>query len=137
MTLAAQTVAEAVRARIGVSAYTSHPQPFDESELPAWRVEYEPETTEFATLAGGIVQHKLPLRLKGYARSVTDLPAALNAMAATALPLVFAAPVPYGLEPDGEITREMASQGEAAVGVIDIPVRAMYFTATTAPETIL
>lgn len=135
--LAAETVAEAVRARIGATAYTRHPHPFDESDLPAWRVEYETEPTEFATLAGNIVQHKLPLRLKGYARSATDIPGALNAMAATALPLVFAAPVPYGLQPDGEITREMSAEGEAAIGVIDIPVLAIYFTATTAPETIL
>lgn len=135
--LAAQTVAEAVRARIGATAHTDHPHPFDEAELPAWRVLYEIEEHESVTLAGTTVQHRLPLRLQGFAHSVTDPMGALNAIAATALPLVFAAPVPYGLEPAGEITRELQAEGQAAVGVIEIPLRAIFFTAITAPETIL
>lgn len=137
MTLAAETVAEAVRTRIGVTAHTDHPHPFDASELPAWRVLYEQEQHEAATLAGTTVQHRLPLKLQGIARNTTDAMSAMNAMAATALPLVFAPPIPYGLEPDGEITRELQGEGQAAVGVIEIPIRATYFTAITAPETIL
>ncbi len=137
MALAAQTVAEAVRSRIGVTAHTNHAHPFDESELPAWRVVYDPEETEAATLTGTTVQHRLPLRLQGVARNTADVMDALNDMAAAALPLVFAPPVPYGLEPDGEITRQLQAEGQAAVGVIEIPIRATYFTAITAPETIL
>lgn len=137
MPIAAETVAEAVRTRIGVTAHTDHPHPFDESELPAWRVTYEVEEHEAATLAGTTVQHRLPLRLQGVVRNTSDAMGALNALAATALPLVFAAPIPYGLEPDGEITRDLQGDGQAAVGVIEIPLRATYFTAITAPETIL
>lgn len=137
MTLAAETVAEAVRTRIGATAFTDHPHPFDASELPAWRVTYDAEQHEAATLAGTIVQHRLPIRLQGFARNTGDALGALNAMAATALPLVFAAPIPYGLEPDGEITRELQGEGQAAFGVIDIPIRATFFTGITTPETIL
>lgn len=137
MTLAAETVAEAVRARIGASAHTDHPQPFDESELPAWRVTYDMEQHEAATLAGTTVQHRLPIKLQGIARDTGDALGALNAMAATALPLVFAPPIPYGLEPAGEIVRELQGDGQAAVGVIEIPLLAHFFTAITAPETIL
>lgn len=137
MPLAAQTVAETIRARIGATAFTDHPHPFAEGELPAWRVEVTEEEHELATLNGGTVLHRTEIRLKGVARAVDGLDAALNAMASTALPLVLASPVPYGIEPAGEITREFASEGEAAVGLIDIPLRATYFTATNDPNTIL
>jgi len=137
MALAAQQVAEAVRSRIGPTAYTDHPHPFAEAELPAWRVVYEGELTEGATMDGTVVQHGLKLRAIGHARAVDDLDAALNAMAATALPLIFAPPVPYGLQPDGEIERPMPGEGEAAIGAIEIPLRAIFFTRADAPETIL
>ena len=137
MTLAAETVAEAVRTRIGASAFTDHPHPFAESELPAWRVTYEGELTDGATMDGTIVQHGLKLRLIGHARAVDDLDTALNAMAATALPLIFAPPAPYGLQPDGEIERPMPGEGEAALGSIEIPLRAIFFTRAAEPETII
>jgi hypothetical protein len=137
MTLAAQTVAETVRSRIGPTAFTNHPHAFEESELPAWRVTYEDDEHESATLKGDIVLHRLPIKVQGNAASATDVLAALNAMAATALPLIFASPVPYGLEPAGEIRRELEAEGQASTGSIEIPLRAMYFTSLTDPETIL
>jgi hypothetical protein len=137
MTLAAETVAETVRSRIGSTAFTNHPHPFDESELPAWRVTYEDDEHESVTLSGSIVQHRLPIKVQGNAMSPTDVLGALNEMSAIALPLIFAAPVPYGLEPAGEIRRELESDGQAHTGSIEIPLRAMYFTTLIDPETIL
>jgi hypothetical protein len=135
--IAAQTVAETVRSRIGSTAFTNHPHAFDESELPAWRVTYEDEEHESVTLSGNIVQHRLPIKVQGNALSPTDVLGALNTMAATALPLIFAPPVPYGLEPAGEVRRELESEGQAHTGSIEIPLRATYFTSLTDPETIL
>lgn len=135
--LAAETVANIVAARIGVNAFTSHPHPFAEADLPAWRVEYHLEPTECASLDGDISQHTLSIKAKGYARATDDLDTALNALASSAMSAVFAAPVPYGLSLEGEVTRDMASEGQADVGVIELPIQALYFTRPSAPETIL
>lgn len=134
--LAAETVANTVASRIGGNAFTSHPHPFAEDELPAWRVEYQVEPTENASL-DGINQHVLSIKAKGYARAVDDLESALNTLASAAMSAVFASPVPYGLSLEGEVTRDMANEGQAAVGVIELPIQALYFTRPSSPETIL
>lgn len=137
MPIAVETVAEAVRSRIGSNAFTDHPHPFDESELPAWRVEYEEEPVAAATLAGGIFEHRPEIRVRGSVRDTADAGSALNLIASAALQSIFADPVPYGLEPAGEIRRVSQREGEASVASIEIPLRALFFTSSSDPETII
>jgi hypothetical protein len=137
MPIAAETVAELVRSRIGVTAHTDHPHPFDVSELPAWRVEYEIEPVAAATLDGAVFEHRLEIHARGYVRAASSADAALNVIASAALDAIFAAPVPYGLEPGGEIERRLEGEGEAATAVVDIPLRAHFFTSSADPNTIL
>lgn len=143
MPLAAQTVVDAVVSRLsGATAaadrvYSDHPWPFDISELPAWRVESEDEPAQTATLSGAIAEYRPRIRASGVLRAIDGVDAAGNALVAQALPALFAAPVPYGLEIDGDVERLPASEGEAAVIRITLPLRAHYFAALAAPETIL
>jgi hypothetical protein len=69
-------------------------------------------------------------------RAVADLDDQMHALAAGALPLIFAEPVPYGLQLIA-INRRLQGDGEAAVGVISLDLQATFFAAAAAPETIL
>jgi hypothetical protein len=137
MSLAAEAVINAVAARIGANAYTAHPEPFGEEELPAWRVEWANERIETVGLDGLIQQHELEVKLRGYARDVDDINGVLSAMAVEVLPQVFSAPVPYGLHTDGDAQRVAAEEGQAATGVIELPLKAFYFTRRSAPDVII
>lgn len=142
MTLAAAQVINALAGRINAigaytgKVYTSRAWPLDEAGLPAWRVTAADEAIDGATLGDYIHEHVLDVEAKGYCRAVADLDDAMHAMAVAALPALFAAPVPYDLTHKG-IERDMATEGEAAVGVITLRLQARYFTRPTAPETIL
>lgn len=142
MALAAAQVIDALAARIdALGAYTgrvftSRAWPLDEASLPAWRVTAEDEEIGGATLGNYVHEHTLQVEARGYCRATANLDDAMHAMAVAALPVLFAAPVPYALEHKG-IGREMATEGEAAVGVITLRLQAKFFTAPTAPETIL
>lgn len=141
MALAAAQVVDALAARLapmvatGGRVYTSRAWPLAEADLPAWRVTAEDESVEIAMI-GGTNMHALDIAAEATARATADLDDALHALAATALPLIFAAPVPYELQLTG-IGRRMASEGEAAVGVITLRLRATYYVEPAAPETIL
>ena len=116
--------------------FTSRAWPLDADNLPAWRVTAANEEIDSATLADLIHEHVLDIEARGYCRSVADLDDVMHAMAVAALPALFAVPTPYGLAHKG-IERDMATEGEAAVGVITLRMQARYFTRPTAPETIL
>jgi hypothetical protein len=138
MPLATQTVADAIVARLSGATdaadrvYSDHPWPFAESELPAWRVE-----VQGAMLSGDTNEYRPRIVVSGVVRATDAVDAELNALVADALPALFAAPIPYGLELDGEIERAHATEDAAAVGRVSLPLRALYFAALTAPETIL
>jgi len=139
MALAAAQVIDAIAARVaatGRPAYTSRLWPLAETALPAWRITAEQEDVERQALGDDIAQHTLTVQLRGYVRAVDDLDDVLHALAATALPLVFAAPVPYDLQLTA-IDRFLAAEGEAALGVISLTARATYFVRASQPETIL
>jgi hypothetical protein len=142
MALAAAQVIDALATRLsgatgaGTSVFTSRAWPLAESNLPAWRVTAGSEEITGEGLGDRLGQHRLEVNASAYVRAVADLDDAMHALAVDALPALFAAPVPYGLELTG-IDRAMATAGEAAVGVITLRLRALYFTVPSAPETIL
>jgi hypothetical protein len=115
--------------------HLNHQQPFAVGELPAWRVEYVDELQP-ATMAGDMHAHRLRMVFHGVARDLDDLDGALSAMTGDALAALFGSRQ-YGTEPDGDVVQTKAQEGEAAVGVVSIPVTAMFFTSATDPETIL
>lgn len=141
MALAAAQVIDALAARLAPMAatagrvYTSRTWPLAEADLPAWRVTADDEAVENAMMGGANV-HALDLSAEAVARATADLDDTLHALAAAALPLLFAAPVPYELQLTG-IGRRVASEGEAAVGAINLRLRATYYVEPAAPETIL
>lgn len=142
MALAAAQVIDAIAARIsgatsaGTNVFTSRAWPLAEGDLPACRVVAGAEEITPEGLGDRLGQHLLDVHASFYARAVADLDDALHALAVAALPAIFAAPVPYGLTLQG-IDREMAKEGEAAVGVITLRLQALFFTVPSAPETIL
>jgi len=142
MALAAAQVIDAIAARIsgatsaGTRVYTSRAWPLGEDSLPAWRVVAGSEVVALVGLGDLLHEHHLDIEARAFVRAVADLDDAMHALALAALPAIFAAPVPYGLEHTG-IEREMAAEGEAAVGVITLNLRAHFFTRPTAPQTIL
>lgn len=143
MPLAAQTVVSTLVARLsgataaGVRVYADHPQPFALAELPAWRIDIAEEPAEAVMLTGTIHEHRARVMVRGYVRALDDIDAALNALLAAATPALFAAPVPYALEIDGAIERDMVSEGQADLARVTLPLRALYFVAASAPETIV
>lgn len=142
MALAAAQVVDALAARVAVQAglgtggaKTSRVWPWGEEELPACRVFAQDEQVQLATQEG-LNQHNLAVDVQYTCRATADLDDAMHALAAAGLPLLFANPVPYGLQLTG-ITRETATEGEAAVGRITLQLLAIFFAAPQAPETIL
>ena len=142
MALAAAQVIDAVAARIsgatacGTNVFTSRAWPIGEEILPASRVTAGSEQITPEGLGDLIGQHLLDIEVAFYVRAVANLDDAMHAIVAAALPAIFAVPVPYGLALQG-IDREMAKEGEAAVGVITVRLQAMFYTLPSQPETIL
>lgn len=151
MALAATQIVNAIAARIpGNSVHTSHPWPLAESELPAWRVRSVPggEAVPQTLARDALYRHELEVECIGYVRAVDDLDTALDALAAPALAKLFAAAPqtpPDALDAlaakiELSLARELefgpGVEGEAAIGAVTVPLRAVYFTRASAPETI-
>lgn len=140
MALAAAQVIDALAARLvplaatGGRVYSSRAWPLD--VLPAWKVTAAAEQVQRVSVPDNLHQHDIDIDARAYARAVADLDDTLHALAAGGLPLLFAPPIPYGLQLTG-IDRDMAGDGEAAVGSITLRLRAQFFTDPAAPETII
>lgn len=139
MALAAAQVIDALAARLvplgtAGGVHTSRTWPLPDN-LPAWRVTAEDEAVTEAMLSG-TNEHQLDVAVRGSTRATADLDDALHALAAAALAALFAPPAPYQLQLSG-IRRQMAAEGEAAVGVVSLLVRATYYVDPADPETIL
>jgi hypothetical protein len=143
MALAAAQVVDALAARLAPQALgaggvkTSRLWPWSEDELPACRVFAADEPVE---AVGGIAEvinrHELSVDVQYTARATADLDDALHALAEAGLPLLFAAPVPYGLRLTG-INRNTTTEGEAAVGQITLQLACTFFVSPAAPHVIL
>lgn len=143
MALAAQQVVDALAARLAAQATlgaggvkTSRAWPWAEADLPACRVFAGDEGVELSTIDVAINRHTLDVDAQYTVRAVADLDDALSAQAAAGLALLFAPPLPYGLQLVG-ISRAMATEGEAAVGRITLQLSTLFHVAPAAPETIL
>ncbi len=142
MPLAAATVIDALAARVagqaGIAAAsikTTRWWPWAESDLPACRVYATGEDCELVTVGSPINQHTLQVAAQYTCRAVADLDDAMHALASGGLALLFADPVPYGLELVG-IDRSTATEGEAAVGVITLRMTCLFHVDPRTPETI-
>lgn len=141
MALAAVQVIDALAARLvplaatGGRVYTSRLWPLDEASLPAWRITAADEVAERSSI-DGINMHRLEVDATAYVRATTDADDAMHALAAGALPLLFAAPVPYDLQLLG-IGREIAAEGEATTGRITLRLQALFYVQPALPESII
>lgn len=140
MALAAAQVVDALAARLvpqaglGGRVKTSRTWPWSEADLPACRVFVAQEDVEPIQM-DGVNQHVLEVRAQYTTRAVADLDDAMHALAAAGLPLLFAEVVPYALQLTA-IERDLATEGEAAIGTISLVLRATFCAAPSAPETI-
>lgn len=141
MALAAAQVIDALAARLapmsatGGRVYTSRSWPLTPDDLPAWRVTAADEVATQASV-DGINEHRLDIDVAAIVRDRSDVDDLMHLMAVTALPLLFASPVPYGLQLLG-IGREVTTEGEAAVGRITLRLQALFYVRPAQPETIL
>jgi len=143
MALAAAQVIDAVAALIAPQAglgsggvKTSRNHPWAEADLPAVRVFANDEQVEQLTLDGSINRHTLAISAQYATRAVSDVDDAMHSLAAAGLALLFAGSPPHNLQLT-QIEREMATEGEAAVGAITLQLQAIFHVAPAAPETIL
>lgn len=141
MALAAAQVVDALAARVAAQAAvsgrvkTSRAWPWSEAELPACRVYAADERVEHLDV-NSINRHTLLVDVQYSALAVADLDDTLHALAASGQTLLFAPTAPYGLQLTG-ISRQLATEGEAAIGRITLQVAATFFVDQAAPETIL
>lgn len=142
MPLAAAQVVSALAARLAAQSTlgnggvkTSRTWPWAEADLPACRIYAVDEQVDLATQEG-INQHTLAVDAQYTVRETLQLDDAMHAQASAGLQLLFAGALPYGLQLTG-ITRQTATEGEAAVGQITLQLRCLFFAAPSAPETII
>jgi hypothetical protein len=141
MTLAAAQVVDAVAARVAAlpayagRVHTSRLWPLTEAELPAWRITAADEPVGPGGI-DGFNEHALLIEARGYARATADLDDALHALAHDAQAAIFMHPVPHGVQLE-RIDRDTATEGEVAVGVLTLSLRATYHVAPDQPDLIL
>ena len=141
MALAAAQVIDVIAAFLvpvsltGGRVITDRLTPIAEDQMPAWRVIAGDEPFRPATL-DGVEEHQLTVDLRGICRAASGLDDLMNNLAAAALTAVHAAPIDkVQLDTEG-IGRGMATEGESAVGVVTVRLRATFFVLKTAPETL-
>lgn len=142
MALAAAQVVDAIAALIAPQANlgaggvrTSRTWPWAEADLPACRVFASDESIEEVDLAGNLNVHTLAVDAEYTLRAVADLDDEMHARASSGLALLFAGSPPYALSLTG-IERDLATEGEAAVGRITLKLQTTFYVAPSAPETI-
>ena len=142
MALAAAQVIDAIAARVAPQAglgtggvRTSRAWPWAEAELPACRVFAASEDVELVA-EDPINAHSLGIDVQYTVRATADLDDAMHALASAGLVLLFAAPLPHGLQLTG-IQRELATEGEAAVGRITLQLSTLFHVAPAAPDTLI
>jgi hypothetical protein len=141
MALAAAQVVDALAAKLvpmpatAGRVYTSRTWPLTEALLPAWRVTAENESVEESDIHG-VNEHTLRINARAFVRVTADLDDALHALAASGLALLFAGNPPHALQLEG-IDRQLATEGEAALGAITLEMSATFLVDPSAPETIL
>lgn len=119
------------------SIKTSRVWPWAESDLPACRVFAGSESCELLTLGSPINQHILQVNVQYTCRAVADLDDVMHALASAGLQRLYVpAPPRKDMELLG-IDRALATEGEAAVGVITLRFGVTFHVRPGSPETIL
>ena len=142
MALAAAQVIDALAARLvsqtlgAGGVRTSRFWPWAEADLPAARVFAADEAVQLSTIGDSINQHTLAVDVQYSLRAVADADDAMHALAEAGLALLFAEPLPHGLQLVG-INRETTGEGEAAVARITLQLQCTYFVAPAAPGVIV
>lgn len=142
MALAAAQVVDALAARLAPQALgpggvrTSRLWPWAESDLPAVRVFVVDEAVQLSTVGRSINQHTLGVDVQYTLRATADADDAMHALAEAGLALLFAEPLPHGLQLVG-INRETTSDGEAAVARITLQLQCLFFADPVDPGVIL
>jgi hypothetical protein len=142
MALAAAQVVDALAARLAPQALgaggvrTSRLWPWAEAELPAVRLFAADEQVEISTIGEQINRHTLAVDAQYTLRAVADADDAMHALAEAGLALLFAPPLPHGLQLVG-INRDTTGDGEAANARITLQLQCTYFVAPAAPGVIL
>jgi hypothetical protein len=129
---------------LGAGVFTSRAWPLAEDQLPAWRVIAVDESIEPATVHRDPLQsHALQVELRGHVKATDELDDGLHALTAEALTAVFDPMPPLDALAvlDGKtqlslrrMERQMATEGEAAIGLVVITLRAEFRTRASAPE---
>lgn len=142
MALAAAQVIDALAARIAAQATlgaggvrASRTWPWAEADLPACRIYAADEQVELVT-QDPINAHTLSVDVQYTVRATADLDDAMHAQAAAGMALLFAPPLPHGLQLTG-IARDTSTEGEAAVGRITVQLSTLFHVVPSAPETII
>ena len=147
--LAAGQIVHALATRIsglssGAAVFTARAWPIADDQLPAWRViavdeDIEPQTVH----ADPFQMHALQVELRGHVKATAALDDSMHALSAEALTAVFDTTPPVdALAAIAEklqitlrrIERAMATEGEAAIGLVVITLRATFRTRASAPE---
>jgi hypothetical protein len=140
MALAAAQVVDALAARLvpmvatAGRVYTSRAWPLADADLPAWLVTAEDEAVQPDTVEP-VNRHDLTVNATLYAKAAANLDDTLHNHAAAGLALLFAAPVPYGLQLQ-RISRRLGGDPEDARGAITLQLGAVFWAAPATPETI-
>jgi hypothetical protein len=147
--LAAGQIVHAIATRItgltlGAGVFTDRAWPLSQAQLPAWRVVAVDEEIEPLTVHVDPFQtHALQVELRGHVAATEALDDELHALSSEALTAVFdptppvdaltaiAASLQLTLR---RIERAMATEGEAAIGLVVVTLRATFRTRASAPE---
>lgn len=147
--LAAGQVVHALATRItglalGAGVYTARAWPLAVDQLPAWRVVAVDEDIEPQTVHPDPFQaHALQVELRGHLRATEALDDDMHALSAEALTAVFDQSPPVDALAAiasrlqltlRRIERAMSTEGEAAIGLVVITLRATFRTRASAPE---
>jgi hypothetical protein len=151
--LAAGQVVAAVAQRItglslaGSAVFTDRTWPLSETQLPAWKVLAADESVAPMTIhPDPVFAHELQVEMHGFAQGVSGLDAALNGLASEALTAIFrTSGTPDALDAIDRklqlslrrIERSMTKEGEAAMGLVLITLRANFKTRASAPDTLI
>jgi len=153
VTLASAQVKYALAARIiglpstAERVFKSRAWPLTEADLPAWKVVTQAEEISVLTLHDPVLQaHALRVDFQGVAKAVDLLDDALDALASEVCTRLFNPPAESdalsALEDRLQLTltgidRDLAGEGEAALGVVTVTLLAEFRTVRNDPDNIV
>lgn len=139
MPLADAQIVDAIATRLAGTATlitTKRLHPLAETDLPAWRV-FPGDVAVTPGLGGDVEANELDVVCAGFVRAVDDVDDAMNNLASAGLAAIHAVQAANYSVTNIARRRRMAGEGEAAMAVIEIVLRATFHTAPAAPDVLL